>query len=234
MAQIEIIGDDNYVLINDEFMNMIFVEKKTVYFPPVGGTYSGAVATVSYTSSDSEFPLIAINSSFLCSQTRCTKSGNTWTWGLACNSAGVGGTAEVYILHLPKSVPNAGGLVQLFNAQGVLVFDSNLRYMKMEKQLFMTMDNPTSTPVTPGRKYAAIHSKLPAFYSLLQGSMSCGPNFRAVIEQSQLNGTITSNGSVYSSSYILWSREYCAQPPFPSGSYRTKDGLCMIVDVTGY
>jgi len=233
MALIEVIGDDNYVLIDDTFKNMIFAEKKVVSFPVVGGTYSGSVTTVSYTSTEESFPLLAINSSFLCSQTRCTRSGNTWTWGLSCNSSGVGQSAEVYIFHIPQAVPDAGGLLQLFNGSESIVFDSNLKYMKMEKQLFMTMDNATSTAVTAGRKYAAVHSKLPAFYSLLQGSMSCGPNFRAVIEQSQLNGTSMANGSVSSASYILWSREYCAAPPFPSGSYRTKDGLCMVIDVTG-
>lgn len=61
MALIEVIGDDNYVLIDDTFKNMIFAEKKVVSFPVVGGTYSGSVTTVSYTSTEESFPLLAIN-----------------------------------------------------------------------------------------------------------------------------------------------------------------------------
>lgn len=232
MAQIEIIGDDNYVLINDEFKNLVLAAKRTITFPsPPGLSYLGSVTSTTYASTSAGVPVIAINSAFYCSQTRCYQANGVWTIEFSCPAEGVGRSAEVYIFHLPQSVPDAGGLVQLFNEVGELVFDSNLTYMKMETSMFITMDHPTTVNLTAGRKYAAIQAKLPAYYSVLPGSRPCG-NFFPVSEESRLTGTLMSGASVTANIYLLTSREYCTNNP-SSGGWRTREGLCFIIDVTG-
>lgn len=237
MAKIEIFGLDNHVLIDETFQNMILIQKRTINFPAIGGTYLGTTTSFSYGSNIDDTPIVAIHSAFQTSLMNCVQSGNSWTWDVACEAAGVGGTAEVFIFHVPRTITNPSGILQLYSPppEHKLVFDSNQRYMKIEKPFFMTMDNATSASLPTGKKYAAFHCKVPSFYSILPGSLSCGPTARATYEQRQLNGTAFSDGLVRSSAYILMQREYCATPPYPSGgSFRTKDGLAMIVDITGY
>lgn len=233
MAQIEIIGDDGNILINDEYKNLVLLSKQTVTFPgPPGSTFLGSLAYVSVPATSNNVPVMAISSTFLCSQSQCTYQGGNWVFQLSCAPAGIGQTATVYFYAVPEEVPNANGQVQLFNGVGKLVFDSNLKYMKMEKPFFVNDDGPIDTPVTVGRSYAVIHSKLPSYFSILPGTRSCGINSFAVDDTSQLNGTLVGSGFVRCQPYVLTVRSYCTTDP-GSGRYRTRYGVVMIIDVTG-
>ncbi|KTC44246.1 hypothetical protein AO265_38420 [Pseudomonas sp. ABAC61] len=233
MALIEIIGDDKKTLIDDEFANMILVRKAEILFPQLGSRYLGSSTTFEWEAADEGYPLVAMHSKFMCSHTRTARSGNKWIFGFTCDPSGVGRTAEIYIMQRPTPVPDAGGLVQLWDAGGNLVFDSNHSYMRVAKPMEMTMNNPTSASVNPDRKYAAIHCKLPYVFAIGPGGRPCGPTTFPVSESQSMCGTSMADpASVTSRSYSYYVRTYCVTTPPTTGTWRTMNGSCLLIDVT--
>lgn len=235
MAQIEIIGNDNYVLIDDNFKNTVLGQKATINFPvPSDANVKGSVTTFSYTPQGAvnSPPLIAVNSSFPVTVQTMFRSGNTYTWTLVCSSAGRGGSVEAYIFHLPEAVPDAGGMVQLFNAQGVLVFDSNLKYSKVERALAHTLDGGESIAVAPGRKYAAVTSKGAGAYNANNYPPLTRPPLYGVSEIQERSGCYMQNGIIGTQKFIFTDRIFATTSP-NIGSFEKLTGMLLIFDVTG-
>ena len=232
MAAIEIIGDDNHVLIDDEFKNMILAAKGVISFPASGAPIIGSLASFSYTSTSPIPPLLAVYSTFPVIGQALVKSGNTYTWYIASSASGRGGTAEAYIFHLPETVPNAGGLLQLFNTQGVLVFDSNLKYAKVERNINYTLAGNLSFPVTPGRKYACVTSTGAGQFQQVPYPPLTRPPLYGVSEQGSRSGFYMTNGLIRTEQFGYSNRNYATTTP-PGGSYVQANGTLLAIDVTG-
>lgn len=234
MASIEIFGDDNYVLINDTFKNLIFVEKGVVQFPiPGSASILGCSGQYSYSSASSSPPLLAVNSAFPVFVQTVERSGNTYTWTMLGGPQGRGQSAEVFLFHLPETVPDAGGLVQLFDASGTLVFDSSLKYMKVERNLGFALDSNASISVTSGRKYAAITSNWPGEYGASPYPPLTRPPLYGVAETQTRSGFYMGNGFVATQKFTYLYRTYAVSNPV-TNTWRKDSGMLLVLDVTGY
>ncbi len=231
MARIEILGDDNHILIDDEFKNMVLAAKGVISFPLSGSPIVGSLASFSYESSSPNAPLLAVHSTFPVVGQAFVKNGNVYTWYIASSADGRGGTAEAYVFHLPETVPNAGGLVQLFNEQGVLVFDSNLTYCKVERNLTYTLNGNVSFPVTPGRKYACVTSTGAGEFRQVPYPPLTRPPLYGVSEQGARSGFYMTNGAINTIKFSYSSRQYATSSP-PGGTYTKEVGVLLAVDVT--
>lgn len=156
MALIEIIGDDNHVLINDSYANLVLAGSAKISFAKFDTSTStlGGYSEYEFTIDPSSLPIIAIRSAFSVALNGTQVANGKIKWTFVCEPAGLGRQIDVFVFYLPSKVPNAGGMMQLFNAQGELVFDSNLKYAKVERQANFTFDSGASIPLQANRTYA--------------------------------------------------------------------------------
>lgn len=236
MAEIEFIGDDNYVLINDEFKNMILANKGTITFPASpGAQYVGSITTYTYTSTSDIPPILAVNSSFPVCVQSMTIVNKVCEWIIVCGETGRGASAEVFVFHLPQVVPNANGMMQLWNKDGELVFDSNLKYNKVEKAIPFTLNGTatTSISVEPSKKYACVTCNPSGSFTVAPYPPITRPPVYGIIESSARGGAWRSSSSQISVSqfgYIV--RTYGTTTPPSTVGYNQPDGVFLILDVT--
>lgn len=172
MAQIVIYNDSNTILIDDEYVNNTMVSKYTLslsgFQVGFGRFYD---FTIEYGSEYGQYPpvialykLESLIALARVSNVRLSNGGWSRTYrivGDVTNSD----TFELYVFGIPQQSSGAGqGLVVLYNAQGVITFDSGLKYVRMVDFIdFRGMDRyGTATLVktyVPGRKYAVIFSQ---------------------------------------------------------------------------
>lgn len=232
MATIEIIGDDNYVLINDSYKNLILHSRTNLTFykfdsssSTLGGYCSYSVPVVA-----GSFPLLAVRSGFPVAYRTCTIANGVATWTFVCSAAGIGQTAQAFIFYLPETVPNAGGLVQLFNEQGKLVFDSSLKYAKAETQINFTLNSNTSRVLTPGHTYAVCSVLGPREYSDLPVDAG-GPSGFRMNRITKYAGVYASGITVGSSMFEYSNLSY--RTASPVGAYNLNDfGSMLVFDLT--
>lgn len=235
MASIEIFGDDDYILIDDNFKNLIVVDSFRAVFPlpsgPGANLNRGAYYDVRYTSAEPLSPLLAVSSSFPTVLTYFQRSGNDYYWRVGCGPAGRNQSAEFYLLHLPQTVPNANGILQIFNALGELVFDSNHDYCKSETRMMTTMANDTSIALTPNRKFAHVLT-IPAYqYSVAPASGGSTGQYETNIVMTYA-GISFGNGTAFGTRYTQ-TAEYVVFPFPPGGGQTNNTSNCLIIDVTG-
>lgn len=91
---------------------------------------------------------------------RMQVSNGVYHWRVHCSTYNV--QVEYWIFNIPSQIPNSGGIFQTWNAQGVLVFDSNFKYLKIVDFINRSLNpEPPATGWSPvyypaGRKYAFI------------------------------------------------------------------------------
>lgn len=232
MALIEIIGDDNHVLINDSYKNIILANRGRVTFAKFDSSAStlGGYAEYSFTLSEGYTPVLAMRSGFSVATDTVTVANGIIRWRFLCEAAGIGGQMDVFIFYLPSTVQDAGGLVQLFNAQGELVFDSNLRYAKMEQQINYRFETGLSAQLRPGRTYAIAQTLTPREYSDLPVDAGGPGGFRmnriAKYTGVYLDG-ITARARTFEYSNLSY------RSPSPVGAYNENyEGSMLVFDMT--
>ncbi|WP_143508413.1 hypothetical protein [Pseudomonas synxantha] len=205
MASIEIFGQDGHVLIDQNYKNLILLEKFKGSFDGGGGVVRGGTYTVSRSAYPGTTPVLAISSTFLTALRRFTRNGNDYTWVIACEAAGRLSSADFYIFNVPNAIPSADGILQIFNSGGELVFDSSLDYCKVQGMLSASTGQSNTLAVPVGGEYAYVVTIPPYIYSVTNFLIM---NFTGVVMQS---------GSVRSASFDYSVQGYPAQPPFLSG-----------------
>lgn len=233
MAQIEIVGNDSYVLINDHFQNMVLANKTSITFRKFDSSTStiGGYAEFSMPLNSSAWPVLATTSPFAIAYNSATISAGVATWTFVCGAEAVGATAELVVFYLPSKVTNANGIIQLFNEQGELVFDSNLKYAKVHDQVRFALDSNASVQLLAGRKYAVCSVLTPREYTDLPIDPGGPGGFRM--------NQITAYSGVYLDGSIARSRRF----EYINRTYRTtspdgvaninNEGSMLIFDMTG-
>lgn len=231
MASIEIIGDDGYTLIDDKYKNLIVVDSFRSTFPVVGGAVRGSYVDVYYTSLVNETPFLAVSSTFPTVLGYYQKTNNSHQWRVYCSSAGVNGTCEFYILSLPQVISNLNGLVQIFNAAGEIVFDSNHNYCQSLLTFSTTMANDTSVAIPAGRKCAHIMS-IPSYtFSALPASGGSAGLYETNIIYTFCGIYFTSSLAVATRFTYSQQQVPLREPPRNSGQ-TNNDAFCVVIDVT--
>ena len=156
-ASIEIYNNENTVLINDEFRCHSLAAKglgRTVQVSAI----TGGEAIINYSTTSKIPPVIAIYCGGLVIVEPTNPTGpNTYTWRVRSMMQYPSIDFEWFVFDLPDIGIDAGGMVQLFNSDGEVVFDSNLKYLRVIKMLSSGINTNfmrTVTEVPSGRKYA--------------------------------------------------------------------------------
>lgn len=144
---------------------------------------------------------------------------------------GAGASVEAFVFHLPETVPNANGMLQLFNSLGELVFDSSLRYSKVEASLSHNLDNPSSITLAAGKKYACVTSMAAGSFYAVQYPPLTRPPIYGVAETADRCGFYMQGAQVLTNKFTFTYRTYGAQNPVVA-SYEKLSGLLLIFDVT--
>lgn len=233
MAVIEILGEDNHVLIDNSFKNMVLASKLNATFTKFDSSSStlGGIAEVYFNNAGADWPVMAIRSNFAVAVDITNITNGVAYWRLMCGSDGLNATAEIYIFTIPSKVPNADGIIQMWNESGELIFDSNLRYAKIERQINFRLDNQASVSLPAGKIYALAAVKVPREYTDLPisggGSTAYRMNRIAARGGIWLNGVIANSRRFeYSNlSYQTFNPDVVANIDF--------DGSMLVFDVTG-
>lgn len=234
MASIEIIGNDGKMLIDDTYKNLIIFDSFSATFPlPSGagaGNVRGAFYDIYYTSNQAFRPIIAVSSTFPTNLNYFEKTGDSYRWRLSCSAAGRQQRFEAYLMQLPQAVPDANGILQIFDANGVLVFDSNHDYCKAESKIATTMAGDASFPLPANRKFAHVLT-IPAYIFAVTpaGGGSTGQYETNIVWT--FCGISFSNGQALASRYTLQA-EYVVFPFPPGGGQTNNDSDALIIDVT--
>lgn len=171
-ASIEIFNDELTVMINDQFRCHSLAAKgggRTVQVS--AGT--GGEATVSYRTSSSTAPVIAVYCNALVVVEPRAVGPNNYSWRIRSMMQTPSVGFEWFVFDLPDVGIDAGGMIQLFNNSGDIVFDSNLKYMRVIKMLSAgrnTHFEKSYTNVPSGRKYAYSAGNASYTYQRARGS----------------------------------------------------------------
>lgn len=235
MALIEVVSDSGVTLIDDTYKNMCLLTKGALSF-----TWSGAFgaaggrATVTVNTATGETPFIAISSTFTTGVISAGISGNTTTWTIACDESGKNKIAEYFVFYIPSRVPNANGILQLFNESGELVFDSGLKYSRFIGEHPANIANPQTYMHPASRKYAICHVRLASNsgVAFIPGQVPIG---KALIRIFYTYWGSYVSGNTIGVHYTIdhW-REYIGSPTIKTWNQSKPNGKIMVLDVTGY
>jgi hypothetical protein len=235
MALVEIINNAGTVLIDDNYSNACLSARGSL---TLGSTFAGNgncyVTTLTITSA--QLPMLALELSDVpLSHFYTQVSNTTWTFTIFHPKNYAGRVINYYVFSIPSLVGNAGGQLQLFNAAGQLVFDSNLKYMRVFKFYATTLNNATiASDLTAGRVFAAV-SVIACSYRMHQRNPS-DPGTTApymYIDASNLILLTRSGNSLVSQNYTTDnSSGYSDDQNYYTES--VNNGRVLLIDVTNY
>lgn len=239
MALISVVGDAQTVLLDDQYTNMCVYAQGVATFAAAGTSTgsAGGRAYVTVQITPGQLPMIAFNSTFPVAQRLVSIQGNLVTFSLMCAASGIGRTAEYYVFYLPKNVPDAKGLLQIYNENASLVFDSSLKYARILGTKTIDYHSGTQSHAFPTNKKLAVCSALVAgngYKASVPGSAPIG--YRDVQVQSAFLEYYVGNGVVYSEQvfdFARFYRESATSALNPWTAYSLK-GYFLVLDVTGY
>jgi hypothetical protein len=137
-AGFQVIGSHGAVQIDADYFNLGFISKGTVN--TTGPAFSNAAPTVTVTGNT---PILCIRSNTVtASIVRVTKSGNQYTYRISGNAAGA---IDWFLFDKMQGSGNAG--MQVFNANGEVVFDASARPMRVVS-IYQINDGDTKTGTT--------------------------------------------------------------------------------------
>lgn len=239
MAKIEIFGTDNEVLIDNNFKNMIVFSKFTgTFLPDASTTVQGGYYTFSYNSGSnrSAAPQLAVSASFLTSLSYYEVSGTVHTWRVACEAAGRNQTATFYLMYLPETLPSTSAFVKLYNPQGVLVFDSDQQYCRVETLLATNANASGTFSGQAGRTYAHILT-VPCYqYRVVPTGSGGGIGGYPTDLIFILTGIKFVGASIIFQNFtiIYQAVTFPSSSPPSFGTTINSPGVSLIIDVTGY
>lgn len=220
-AGLQIINDYGTVLISDTDFVLQLKNKVTIT------TNTGVPRYAEVTLNNVDSPLIALKcSTHLVGITKRVRSGSSLTIGVTAATPNQSVTFDVY--HFDKPVTPAAGTygLQVFDANGACVFDSNKC-----SAVAVAIDPPSGLWTgTVGRSYAfAPYSSYAKYETWMEGDKG---NYEYYINPAQTNGHQVD----VRNSYLL---EYAydipgAIEPYGPSSFVTGRAGGLILDVTGY
>lgn len=234
MALIEIVNDANTVLIDDSYSNAALLSKGSVVLTNTFAGSGDAYQTkITATSSDVLMLALELNDIKVVHLTT-TRSGNTWTFNLIHLRSYAGRTLNYFLFSIPSNISNAGGMVQLFDANGKIVFDSNLKYMRLSGVYPTKLQNSNNLVANVGSGSYAHISSATCYYNqhMPWGPGAPNPPYQ-FLDIAATNVFYRTNNSIYSD-YVQTDGGIRNSDSTASWIRQIKDGLSMIVDVTNY
>lgn len=236
MALIQILNNADTVLIDDNYSNACVALRGSVMLVPGPDSTAGLAADyidITYTSSIT--PMLGLEMTDIkaaCIHT--TRSGNSWTFRIYFHKDYYNRALNYLIFTIPSAVQSGGGIVQLFDETGTLVFDSNLRYLRISG--FYTTPSTTATvasDLSTARTYAAINV-VPYYYRqhIRRDPSIPGPPYQFIDANAV---TLYSRSGSSLSSTLVTTYQRVNNSDLPGGYIDdVKNGRLMLVDVTGY
>lgn len=166
MAFIEILNDANTVLIGDDYSNGCVARRGTITLTPqeTASMITTSMMRFSLALPGGAFPILALGLNDIPITHMFTEvSGSTFTWTLYFDKNYAGRVLDYYVFMIPSSVGSAGGILQMWNGDGLLTFDSNLQYMRVTAflQLTTAVNETLAAGMVDGRVYALVCAQAP-------------------------------------------------------------------------
>ena len=239
MAFIEILNDANTVLIGDDYSNGCVTRRGTITLTPQESFSMIATSMMNFslTLPSGAFPILALGLNDIPITHMFTGvSGSTFTWTLYFDKNYAGRALDYYIFMIPSSVGSAGGILQMWNGDGLLTFDSNLQYMRVTAflQLTTAVNETLAAGMVDGRAYALVCAQAPFNNRHLMNPPNQGgaPPYRFLDTSDTWCFTRSGANLVKSFKNIYTSQNQSDQSAqWQAGSAY---GVMMVVDVTNY
>ncbi len=181
MAFIRITNDDGYTLLDSEVFNLTLARKGTISSLVWNYDLGGWGATITYTARSEIIPVLALScSNHYLSVISTRRVGNTYTYVvIAIGALGNNPTflGNYYLFDGGVFTTTGIGPLILRNAQGYVTYDSNEKYLTIQKMIDYpsygnvnpTLENQYPADIvnymTAGREYAAVTNKISYLYT---------------------------------------------------------------------
>ena len=222
--------EGNVIQISDDYRNLAFINKVQVGTAEINSNLTGVSSMRSWSLTvTGNNPIIAVGDANNCILYGRSQSGNNFTF----TGVTVGNTSSfiAYIFDYPTGGGSGPGLV-IRNVSGELVFDSNLRYMKVAG---MVTERGTFT-YPANKTYAALLGVTTSIITVAGGPVGGGGYWLVNVQTGR--PTINISGNTITAAYAPvknWTQE--GDPgqvvtPTP-GTYGSYAIFAPILDVTG-
>lgn len=238
MAFIEILNDANTVLIGDDYSNGCVARRGTITLTPqeAASMIATSMMKFSLTLPGEAFPILALGLNDIPITHLFTEiSGSTLTWTIYFDKNYAGRVLDYYVFMIPSSIGSAGGILQMWNADGLLTFDSNLQYMRVTSFLSLTtaVNETLAAGMVDGRVYALVCAQAPFNNRHMQNPPSQGSAPYRFLDASDTWCFTRSGANLVKSFKNIYTNQTQSDTPtqWQAGSAY---GVMMVVDVTNY
>lgn len=234
MALIEVINDHGTVLIDDNYSNATLVTKGQITLQPTPAGTTNYYVEINWTSAQPVMLALELTGAQV-QHLFTNRSGNNWNFVIHFNGDQRGAVVPYYIFTIPSAIPNAGGMVQLFNAAGQIVFDSNLKYMRVHGFFPTTLNNSTvECGMAAGRVYAVV-SVMGCYFNMHQRAnpLEYAPPY--TFNDISGTGLLSRSGTAMVCTYKA-TATYTNQKSDRNEAWNRQvpNGQALIIDVTNY
>lgn len=193
-AGFQVFNDSNFLQIDADYSNHEFVTKGTYSIGPSNLANGGSNIGSTTVTVAGRNPVIALNSSSLCYASLQSQSGGVFTFYIY-NGENTTVSGEYFIFDTASDASAGNTGMQIFNAAGKLVFDSNKKYMKVLDYFDSTVVSEDQTR-SYAKKVAFVMSDF-GYRFVVQSSPTQPGNSSVKFLQSWLHLGSTPNGSQF-------------------------------------
>ncbi|GLW38458.1 hypothetical protein Pcaca04_23940 [Pectobacterium carotovorum subsp. carotovorum] len=242
MAKIKILNNDNYTLIDDSFLNVSMQLKGDLSLSSDDEVYYQDV--IYNANTDNYQPIIAVRcTSHKATVYRTLKSGKKFTFRIlfADNDSGEHPSSAVgnyYIFDVQKDDYTGTGNLIVRNSTGKVVFDSDLKYMRVlsvnDFPAFKLNSQPrTEIANNPDKKLAAVCLNYGYYYEYSSSYEDVSNSYEIDIFY-MYDAIIFKDASFVNKGYTFYAYTYSQISSGGAGSSTSIMGKYMIIDVTNY
>ncbi|WP_093534313.1 hypothetical protein PWP89_12935 [Stenotrophomonas rhizophila] len=231
-AGFEFVNNNQNVIIDEKFFNYAFISKHTLTFQQAGGPVTGGFGRQAFLTVAGDRPIVAARCSKPFTVSRARPVAGGWEFGWISVNGGIGAvvgdTIEVFVFDRPLERSGPGFGLQVFGADGRVVFDSQNRYMKVVDARTLEGATPTANVNLGPGNYAQVVT-VPGFrWTGVQATPTADWQWACFA------GVVTSNGNGYSVAQGTTGEGTYAFFGMPAPRAESARMHIMTVDVTGY
>lgn len=226
----QIFNDAGFIQIDADYLNMELKSRGSGTIAPSNLANGGSQSSVLYVDVVGEAPLIAVISSGFTASYLVSRSGNSFRFAIY-NGENANTSVEWFIFDNSSNEGAGNSGMQIFNAQGRLVFDSNKKYMRVLD--YWQNDDPSEQSRNyPGKRAAVVMCDYGYRFLVLNSPVDPGSSTKCMV-QSFLDCTKNNGQAVSLRSQATYTNTYTDRLPGMQsmGEYPSR---WLVVDVTNF
>lgn len=228
----QVFNNDGFIQIDADYLNLELKQKGPFSLNGSNTANGGGVSSGVQVSFTGESPVIAIKSTTFCCAYPLSRSGNTFNFYIY-NGDNQACTGEYFIFDNSSDASAGNTGMQIFNAQGRLVFDANKKYLKVLD--YWQVDNQPGEGISrdyPNKTVATVMCDFGYRYIVAPSPADpSSPNYAFL--QSWLNCSRTSGSTLSIGDRATYTNAFAQKDPsmISTSEYPSR---WLVVDVTGY